>query len=322
MLLTLTARSLASRLNARGARALLVSDLPRFVFQQTTLRGLALDTALFKGWGLDDLETLRVQADQAGCPCLLLRESYAVSSGQSSGAGFEKAMQRVQLVARAAHRLGCNALSLQPDCAGKEANDRTFDHHVGFYRHVVERVDRLELNVLVEPATGWLGEPNWLIELVKKVGGFRIGTLPTFEAACRTPDCVAALRQTAPYAGAVLGSFGDNDVPEVPAESELPQADEPPADKPAKKMMKKKKTAGKSPSRSATATATRTSKKTTRRPKVKAESAAPSRFVECVAALRAVGYEQILALDYLGSRDSVAAINAARARIEALLGAT
>lgn len=300
--------------------ALSMADLPRFVFQQTSLRGLALDTSLLKGWGLDRLESLRTQADQAGCPCLLLRESFPVASGHAPGAPFDQAMKRVDLVARAAHRLGCNALALQPDCPASEADERAFDFHVTFYRRLIERLDRLEVNVLIEPAAGWLGSPQWHVELVKKVGGFRIGTLPTFEAACRAPDCVAALRQTAPYAGAILASFSNHDVPEALMEAGAPADEETSGGKPRRPT--KKKTTRKGDSTSATATATKSRKKTIRKPKVEEASPPPSRFLDCVKALAAVGYEQILALDYLGSGDSVAAVNAARKQIEAAMEAT
>lgn len=320
MLLTLTARSLAPRLGARGPMAVSMAELPRFVFQQTALRGLAVDTSLLKGWGLDRLESLRTQADQAGCPCLLLRESFPVASGHAPGGHFDEAMKRVDLVARAAHRLGCNALALQPDCPGAQADDRAFDFHVAFYRRLIERLDRLEVNVLIEPAAGWLGTPQWHVELVKKVGGFRIGTLPTFEAACRTPDCVAALRQTAPYAGAVLASFSNHDVPEAVLDAAAPADDETSDEKPGRTT--KKKTVRKGASASATATATRSRKKTARKPKAEDSPPPPSRFLDCVKALGAVGYEQILALDYLGSGDSVAAVNAARKQIETSLEAT
>lgn len=298
MLLTLTARSLAARLNARGGSAMPMSGLPKHVFQQTGLRGLVLDTVLLKGWGLDELDALRIQADQAGCPCLVLRETDSTPSGLFKGAGFDAAMKRIDLVARAANRLGCNALALQPQCRSATADEREFDLHTSFFRRVLDRVDRLELNVLVEPATGWLGEPKWLIELVKKVGGFRIGTLPTFEAACQTDDCVTTLRQTAPYAGAVLASFGDHDVT-IPPPEEAPDSDDESAPK------KKKKT---------------TKKKTSKKSKSGDEAdAGPSRLVDCIAALQAVGYEQILALDYQGSGDAIDAVNAARRSIETML---
>lgn len=295
MLLTLTARSLAARLNARGDSVLPMGELPRYVFQQTALRGLVLDTSLLKGWGLDALDTLRTQSDQAGCPCLLLRETTPIASGLSAGATFDKTMKRVELVARAANRLGCNAVALRPESRSKTVDEREFDLHTTFFRRVLDNIDRLELNVLIEPATGWLGEPQWLVDLVKKVGGFRIGTMPTFEAACRTPDCALTLRQTAPYAGAVLGSFDDHDI-ELPAFEPEPE-EEPPA--------KKKK---------------KTTRKTASKDKTAEEPSAPARsyLPECIGALQAVGFEQILALDYLGSGDAIGSINAARLFIEAM----
>jgi len=294
MLLTLTARSLASRLNARGSSALPMGELPRYVFQQTGLRGLVLDTSLLKGWGLDALDTLRTQADQAGCPCLLLRETTPITSGLPASAAFDKTMNRVQLVARAASRLGCNALTLRPESRSKTPDERELDLHTAFFRAVLEAVDRLELNVLIEPATGWLGEPAWLVDLIKKVGGFRIGTMPTFQAACATPDCALTLRQTTPYAGAVLGSFNDYDIEWPPFEPDPEQA--PP-------VKKKKKTTKKSASKGKPV-----------------ENPAPphSYLPECIAALQTVGFEQILALDYLGSGDAIDAINAARLFIEAM----
>lgn len=282
-----------------------MSGLPKFAFQQTGLRGLVLDTVLFKGWGLDELDALRTQADQAGCPCLLLRESEPTLTGVPEGALFSAALKRIDLVARAANRLGCNALAIQPRCTKTAADEREFDLHTLFFRRVLERVDRLELNVLIEPSKDWIGEPSWLIELVKKVGGFRIGTLPSFEAACRTQDCVATLRQTAPYAGAVLASFGDHDV-----EALGPLADEPeppPADDQEE-----------GPEPAPRKTTKKTTRKKTSKKKPGAESE-PSRLPECIAALRAVGYEQILALDYQGAGDAVHAINAARRGIEAML---
>ena len=271
-----------------------MGELPKYVFQQTALRGLVLDTSLLKGWGLDALDSLRTQADQAGCPCLLLRETTPITSGLPSGAAFDKTVKRVELVARAASRLGCNALALRPESRSKAPDQREFELHTAFFRRVLDIVDRLELNVLIEPATGWLGEPQWLVDLVKKVGGFRIGTMPTFEAAFRTPDCAVTLRQTAPYAGAVIASFDNHDI-ELPAlEPEAQDAT------PVKKKKKKTKSA----------------------PDVQAadEPPVPARpsLPDCIAALQAVGFEQILALDYLGNGDAISAINAARLFIEAM----
>jgi hypothetical protein len=42
-----------------------------------------------------------------------------------------------------------------------------------------------------------------MADLIKKVGGFRIGALPSFGAAAATGDAPGALRRLAPYAQAI-----------------------------------------------------------------------------------------------------------------------
>ncbi|MFG0330431.1 MAG: TIM barrel protein [Phycisphaerales bacterium] len=208
MLLTLTARSLSRRLQARGRQRLDLADAPEYTIEHLSLRGLVVDTALLKGWPLDALDRLRNRADQAGCPCLILRESTPISVASDASTMVEKSQHRVELVTKAAHRLGCNAVAVSMRSI---SSDREFDATAEFLRQVMERVDRMEMNLLVEPGPGMLSEPDSLINLIKKVGGFRIGTMPSFEAAACTDDCVAALRQTAPYASAVLATCPSND---------------------------------------------------------------------------------------------------------------
>ena len=47
-----------------------------------------------------------------------------------------------------------------------------------------------------------------MTELIKKVGGFRIGSLPDFKLAHETGDFISALRRLAPYAGAMFATLG------------------------------------------------------------------------------------------------------------------
>jgi hypothetical protein len=64
-------------------------------------------------------------------------------------------------------------------------------------------VERMELNLLIAPNAGLTEDPDRLTELLKRIGGFRIGSLPDFGHAADTGDLVDALRKLAPYAGAV-----------------------------------------------------------------------------------------------------------------------
>lgn len=278
MLLTLNAASLQYHLNdgtvgEDGSKLGLV-DAPKFALEQLLLRGLVIDTSLLRGWNLDDLHNLRNRADQAACPCLILRESAAVNADSPDVDKSEVAMTRVGLVARAAQRLGCNALALHLEAF---ETDESLDRVVVFLRGIMERIDRMELNLLIEPGEGMLSKPDPLIQLIKKVGGFRIGTMPTFQNALASGDCAATLRQTAPYAGAILATCG-------------------------LKSWEKRDTK----------TAT-TTKKTARSPKPKGLTKTELKHIlACVDAIRNVGYSQILALDYIGTGDGSKAIEQTR----------
>jgi sugar phosphate isomerase/epimerase len=52
-------------------------------------------------------------------------------------------------------------------------------------------------------------EPDRLTELIKRIGGFRIGSLPSFGHAAQTKDPIHTLRQLAPYAGAIHATVSE-----------------------------------------------------------------------------------------------------------------
>lgn len=284
MLLTLNAASLQFLLtDATESDRLELTDIPRIALDQLLLRGLVVDTSLLRGWSLDALHDFRNRADQAGCPCLVLRETEPITADSDDEATNEKTMTRLGLIARAASRLGCNALALRlRGFEGEEALNRT----ATFLRSVMERIDRMELNLLVEPGDGDLSDPCPLIQLIKKVGGFRIGTMPSFVRAIQTGDPESVLRQTAPYAGAVLASCG--------FENEAG----------------KRTSQGRSRKKGGTVGEQSLSKEEL------------NQIGTCVEALRRVGYGQVLAIDYLGSGVGLGAIEQARSAIvEVLQGA-
>lgn len=271
MLITLTARSLLNLIpdHKIGAAAnatanLIVEDMPRLAIEQLGLRGMVIDTVLLKGWTLERLDKLRMQADQAGCPCLILRESFPVILGGGlDPQAEENAFARIEIIARAAHRLGCNALSVMPK---KIDNDMEFDFTATFLRRIMDRIDRMELNLLVEPGSGQMADPETLISLVKKVGGFRIGTLPSFGYAAATPDPVATMRQTAPFSSLILATCNDENAVNEHGQP-LPVIN----------------------------------------------------IKKCVEAIRTVGYEQILAIDYIGKQNPVPIIENTKKLIEEML---
>lgn len=209
MLLTLATRAFAGRVSCTaptsgrtsrsgGRRTLL--DLPEFAISQLGLRGLNLPASMLSGWSLEDLDRLRDRADKAGCPCLVLVEDKPLPLGSNRTRDRDDARERISRLAAGAHRLGCNALSIMCRADDSEAS---FERVAAEVKKSMTSVERLELNLLLSPTEGLTHDPDRLTELIKKVGGFRIGSLPTFGHAAATGDPVATLRKLAPYAGAI-----------------------------------------------------------------------------------------------------------------------
>ena len=68
-------------------------------------------------------------------------------------------------------------------------------------------MDRWEVNLLLQPSGGLLEKGDPLVELVKKVGGFRIGALPSFLHAHQSGQLRDMLRRLAPYAQAMIADI-------------------------------------------------------------------------------------------------------------------
>ncbi|HVU62733.1 MAG TPA: TIM barrel protein [Phycisphaerales bacterium] len=212
MLLTLTANALRSRISAtrkpRGAAAgagemLQVTDLPRFAREELGLFGLNLSTNLLVGADLKRLDAIRDAADKASCPCLTLVETEVQAMGTTDDAVGDAAIARTQRVVQAAHRLGCSSIGVYASC--KDTEDEQ-DFCIERLRRVLGLAERLEVNVLICPSPGLTEEPERLTDLIKKVGGFRIGTFPDFEVASKSPDPLGYLKRLTPYASAITAA--------------------------------------------------------------------------------------------------------------------
>jgi len=212
MLLTLSTRSLAERNGQSDLRQALL-DMPAFALRELSLRGLFVPAAALAGWTPTDLDELRERADKAACPCLVLVEETPLLFASMDPEEQDAAAERTRRLAFAAHRLGCNAIGLS--VAGPDS-DEAFDMAAAAIKDVMRQFERLELNVLLAPAEGLTFDPDRLTDLIKRIGGFRIGSLPSFGHAADTGDVEGTLRKLAPYAGAMFatvrgfGSKGDH----------------------------------------------------------------------------------------------------------------
>lgn len=200
MLLILSASSFRSSLTGRRASLDLMS-LPALAHDELGLHGLAIPADLLKGWDAGQLEQLRRNADKAACPALLLYEPQAQSFATERKSA--QAHDRLVRVFQAAERLGCSSAGISIEAPNEAPLG---DAIVDELKRVMETAERLGINMLIQPAPGLTETPDQMTELIKRVGGFRIGSLPDFEMAAASGDANQYLRRLAPYAPVLFGS--------------------------------------------------------------------------------------------------------------------
>ncbi len=205
MLLTLAVNDPGPLVPKNGDPKTAVLKLPALAMEQFDLRGLNIGAAMLAGWSLTDLDQLRDAADKAGCPCLVLVEDQPLAFGASDEAVAAEARNRVERLIIAANRLGCNALAIR--CQG-DATDENYENTADALRDIMRAMDRMEVNLLLAPGDGVAESADELTDLIKRVGGFRIGSLPSFKHAADSGDLVQTLRKLAPYAGAIHATIG------------------------------------------------------------------------------------------------------------------
>jgi len=204
IMLILEAGSLASMLVGGGRKtaSLQLWDIPSVAIEDLGLRGLSIPASLLAGRSMRDLDRLRDAADKTGCPCLVLRDETPLAFGSPRAGAGEAAMDRLQRLATAASHLGCSSLAIA--CEDHLGDSDAFAAAV---REGVKLVERRELNFLLTPGGRSIDGADSVIELIRAVGGFRIGCMPTFAHAMGTSDPEGTLRRLAPYASAMLGEL-------------------------------------------------------------------------------------------------------------------
>jgi hypothetical protein len=180
-------------------------DMPEFGSTELGVRGLAIETSMLTGASVATLEGLRDAGDKARCPMLLLMEDEPLKLADPDPEVRAAAIERIGRLSRAASILGCAQLGVS--IAGKDGEE-SFELAAGTVREAMQRIDRFEVSLLLRSSGGLTAEPDRLTELIKKIGGFRIGSLPDFRAAHDTGDFSGALRRLAPYAGTILATVG------------------------------------------------------------------------------------------------------------------
>ena len=203
MILTLAANAVDDILAAheskkRRSKKQGLLDLPAVAIGDLHLRGLNIFASSLAGFSMEEFDQLRDRADKAACPCLVLVDDSPLKFGTKKRTA--DVIERVSRLSTAANRLGCNSVAI---CCEADDDDQSFEDVASCVRDAMSAVERLELNLLLMPHEGLTWQPDRMTELIKRIGGFRIGSLPSFGHAAATDDMIDTLRKLAPYAGAM-----------------------------------------------------------------------------------------------------------------------
>lgn len=209
MPLALSASALKSRLTtaktrgAGGGDLMTLTELPAFVRNELGLTGLLLTTDLLVGADRSRLMQVLECADKAACPVLALAEVNPLPLADPDDRMADAAVERCLRVAQAAHWMGCSAFAVP--VLGRD-NDEALELAAERLKVVARKAEKLDLNLCISPTVGLTKTPEKVGELLKKIGGFRIGTMPDFAAAAESADRIAYLRRLVPYASMVVAS--------------------------------------------------------------------------------------------------------------------
>lgn len=323
MLLTLWVNALKSRLgpvgqglissgtaSGGGGKGLSLLDVPKIARDELGLSGLVVGTDLLAGADRAALGRLHEAADKAHCPILVLAETNPLPLASDDPKVVEKALERCYRVAQAANWLQCAAFSIRVSCRDED----DIAEAAGNLKQVSRRSEKLELNLCIAPGEDATASAENVTELLKKIGGFRVGTLPDMSAAIESPDPILYMKRLAPYASAVIVCAEDlTGQPRVikkraagPAKASAKAV--------AKPKGKGKKTAAESVEAAITAEV----------PAEAAKAATPAvpdaSIIDLCKTLTAVGYEQSIALDYRSAGDPMPHLLAARDALSKHLG--
>lgn len=242
MLLTLNASCLREMIQPSGGQSatLTLDALPRFTREVLGLHGLYVPTALLAGADRRRLEHLREQADKAGCAVLVLIDSNSSPLGEPGV--DESAVERLKRVVEAAAAVGATAITVRVEAADTQP---AMDRVILNLKKISKAGEARDINVLMAPGPGLTAQPEKITEIIKKVGGFRIGTYPDLHTATTQKEPPLYLRRLTPYASALCAAtFELTEAGAEGAPKPKPRAAEPPPE-PAPEPVKPKGKAGK-----------------------------------------------------------------------------
>lgn len=176
----------------RGGAPVALMDIPEFVTQEFGLRGIQLPVELIRGRTLREMEDLRHNADKAGCPLLVLSQDDPIDLG--AGTDCAEGVARIGALGSAARHLGCSHVAIRT-----AATPARMDAVIASAKRAIDLLRKSDVGLLMRSGRDTMPDPTGLADVIRRIGGFHIGAMPSFQDAHASGDLGGAIRLLAPY---------------------------------------------------------------------------------------------------------------------------
>ena len=176
----------------RGGAPVPLMDIPEFVSQEFGLRGIQLPVDLIRGRTLREMEDLRHNADKAGCPLLVLSQDEPIDLGASTDG--TDGIARIAALGSAARHLGCGHVAIRTS-----ATPERLDAVIASAKRAIDMLRKNDVGLLLRSGHETMPDPSGLADIIRRIGGFHIGAMPSFADSHGSGDMAGAIRLLAPY---------------------------------------------------------------------------------------------------------------------------
>jgi hypothetical protein len=176
----------------RGGAPVALMDIPEFVSQEFGLRGIQLPVDLVRGRTLREMEDLRHNADKAGCPLLVLSQDEPIDLGAVTDGS--DGITRIAALGSAARHLGCGHVAIRTVASPERA-----DAVIASAKRAIDMLRKSDVGLLLRSGHDTMPDPSGLADIIRRIGGFHIGAMPSFHDAHASGELGSAIRLLAPY---------------------------------------------------------------------------------------------------------------------------
>jgi L-ribulose-5-phosphate 3-epimerase len=175
-------------------------DFPRIAREDFGVNGIEFVNTLFEVPTEDYLKKLKQNAKDHGITMVLI-----MCDAEGDGAAETKEGRRQFAVNHfkwidIAHYLGCHAI--RTNCRGPKDADKkeALKWATDAYNQLLEYAKPAKISVVIENHGGVSNDPDWMVELMKKVNNPLFGTYPDWRRPAPDFDNYVYLEKTLPYA--------------------------------------------------------------------------------------------------------------------------